>query len=469
MQKPVILRAVTVAIVALCSMSTLCRNAAAIDPDGRAAFFRNAEYMQFSDDPFVDDQGPLDEPMTNADLDKPSPGASCSAGDCWSGASCGTYVLPLDGFFINGWIAQGYTGNADQPENRFNLPVTFNDRADEYQLNQVYLAVGKEVDVACRSWDIGGRVDVLYGSDYFFTDALGLETNQDASNKWNGEGPRFDRLGNSHALYGVAMPQAYAELLVPFADATTIKLGHFYTIMGYESVEAPQNFFYSRSYVMQYGEPKTHTGILAASEVGCSWTFHYGLTRGWDTFEDPNSTLGFLGGISYISPDERTSLSFTLHTGNEDAAGDNNRTAYSLVLVRELGYRLTYVFQHDFGIEANRELNGALELDDAKWYGINQYLFCRLTDKLDLGWRVEWFRDQDNARVLGVPIQPFVSGGNYAATTLGLNWRPHENVVIRPEIRYDASDVKPPFRNGMFRDFTKDEQLTIALDLIISL
>ena len=55
------------------------------------------------------------------------------------------------------------------------------------------------------------------------------------------------------------MPQAYAE--VGYNDLT-VKVGHFYTIIGYEVVPAPDNFFYSHAYTMQYGEPFTHTGML---------------------------------------------------------------------------------------------------------------------------------------------------------------------------------------------------------------
>ena len=41
-----------------------------------------------------------------------------------------------------------------------------------------------------------------------------------------------------------------------------IKLGHFYTPIGYEVVPANGNFFYTHAYTMQYGEPFTHTGVL---------------------------------------------------------------------------------------------------------------------------------------------------------------------------------------------------------------
>ena len=53
------------------------------------------------------------------------------------------------------------------------------------------------------------------------------------------------------------MPQAYAEVFCPWGNGLSVKLGHFYSIFGYETVTAPDNFFYSHSYVFQYGEPNT--------------------------------------------------------------------------------------------------------------------------------------------------------------------------------------------------------------------
>ena len=49
-----------------------------------------------------------------------------------------------------------------------------------------------------------------------------------------------------------------------------MKFGHFYSGFGYESVAAPENFFYSHSYMFQYGEPKTYTGFIGESRWATS-------------------------------------------------------------------------------------------------------------------------------------------------------------------------------------------------------
>ena len=387
------------------------------------------------------------------------PGQSHEAGygesptlDC--DGSCGR----VGGWFFNGWLEQGFTWNPDNPRNGFNTPVTFNDRSNEYQLNQIYISFGKEIPSDYDQPEFGGRADFLYGTDYFFTEAAGLETHVDGTPKWNSaDGPR----GAGAALYGLSMPQLYAEVFVPILQGVRVKLGHFYSIMGYESPMATQNFFYSKAYVTQYGQPYTHTGLLTSAQVSNGLVFHAGFTQGWNNWEDINNEFSFLGGVTLRSLDDRTKVAFALHSGNEDADGANSRTVYSFIISRQINDCLLYVFQHDYGRESNGALNG-----DARWYGINQYLINQVSETLAFGMRLEWFRDQNNARVLGVPT-PLSTGGNYTAFTFGLNWNPSERLTLRPELRWDWSDVNPPGAPfGMFNDFSDRNQFTFATDLI---
>ena len=60
--------------------------------------------------------------------------------------------------------------------------------------------------------------------------------------------------------YGWALPQAYLQFNKGDLD---IKVGHFFTPLGYEVIPATGNFFYSHSYTMFNSEPFTHTGVLS--------------------------------------------------------------------------------------------------------------------------------------------------------------------------------------------------------------
>jgi len=360
---------------------------------------------------------------------------------------------------VGGWIDQGITYNADSPTDRFNGPVTFNDRDREYQMNQVDLFVEREADTGGYGWDIGGRFDVLYGTDGRFTVANGLEDN------WN------DR-----RFYWLSVPQAYVDVAV---NDLNVRLGHFYTIIGYEVVPAPQNFFYSHAYTMQYGEPFTHTGVLASLPLGDQLTASAGVHRGWDNWEDNNEEMNFLGGLNWTSHDGRTSAAFAIDTGAYDDAGLYNRTMYSVVLTRQINDRLVYVIQHDYGFDNNGsvvERQGVQH--DAEWYGINQYLFYEVDSRLSLGMRVEWFRDDDGTRVggLGAPngwtggpdlaANQIGFAGDFFAITGGLNWKPYDNLVVRPEVRWDwyngprSAAGELPYDSG-----EKDSQFTLAADV----
>ncbi len=333
---------------------------------------------------------------------------------------------------IGGWIDQGITSSNHVPADRFNGPVTFNDRDREYQMNQLWVYAERVTDTGGCGFDVGGRVDFMYGTDWRFTRSNGLEDN------WN-ESSRF---------YGAAFPQAYLD--VAWND-WTVRMGHFYTMIGYEVVPAPQNFFYSHAYTMQYGEPFTHTGLLATNHINDGLSVSVGFDRGWDNWQDNNDKLEILGGVSASSYDGLTSLTFALTSGAYDDEGRLNRVMYSIVLQHQINCRLKWVLQHDRGFDNNGGIlrQGAASRDNAEWYGINQYLFYDLNERWSLGLRTEWFRDDDGARVGGIgdpngwPLGPDLANnqigwaGNFYEVTFGLNWKPNCHLAVRPEFRWD--------------------------------
>ena len=73
-------------------------------------------------------------------------------------------------------------------------------------------------------------------------------------------------------------------------------------------------------------------------------------------------------------------------------------------------------------------------IGDNQWYEIANYLNYKMNDCWSLGGRFEWFQDPEGARV-----SPGCRG-NYWEMTAGINYKPHANVTIRPEIRYDWFD-----------------------------
>ena len=371
-----------------------------------------------------------------------------------------TEFLTSRGIKTYGWIAAGI--GANNWNSPFNGPITFNDRNWQGQMNQLYLVNEKLVDTS-NGLDWGGRIDLLYGTDYIYTTARGWDGF--LANQTNGSGVAGSPSWASSKDYGLAIPQMYGE--VGYGDHV-VKFGHFYTIIGYEVVPAIGNFFYTHAYTMQYGEPFTHTGILDTWTVNDQLTVYAGITNGWDNFSDPinilgpaanpgypgaNSNAAFLGGVSFKNSDQSQSLTVTTSSGNE--AGDfvnliGNRSIISTVYTNKVTDKVTYVFQNDNGWQFNAGslaiplASGRGQAGTAQWYGINQYMFYNFTETLIGGMRLEWFRDNNGYRVFN-PIRNYWAGGpwqggyqgNFWQATWGLNWRATNNWMIRPELRYD--------------------------------
>ena len=191
-----------------------------------------------------------------------------------------TDFLMKRGISTYGWIDAGIgANNWGAP---WNGPITFNDRNWQAQMNQLYLVNEKVLDDDF-SW--GGRIDLLYGTDYIYTVAAGLDAFRSTPDPLGLTGPRW----GSSRYYGLAMPQLYAEL---GSQEMNVKFGHFYTLIGYEVVPAIGNFFYTHAYTMQYGEPFTHTGVLGTWAPSDQFTLIGGITNGWDNWDDGLQTGG---------------------------------------------------------------------------------------------------------------------------------------------------------------------------------
>ena len=64
-----------------------------------------------------------------------------------------TSLLKENGIEVGGWINAGITYNTNNPANRFNGPVTFADRSNEFQVNQLNLFMERAVATEGKAWD----------------------------------------------------------------------------------------------------------------------------------------------------------------------------------------------------------------------------------------------------------------------------------------------------------------------------
>jgi hypothetical protein len=354
----------------------------------------------------------------------------CCLGDAWTLKSCYDPCGTCD-HTVGGWVSLGYYDDNNRLSVAENDLLSFEDYPDHLNLDQAWIYFEKiaQADACSPGW--GYRFDMLYGVDAQKTQAFG---NDDG--RWD---VTFD-----NGPYGWAMPQAYAE--VAFGD-WSVKVGHFFTIIGYEVVQDVGNFFYSHSYTMFNSEPFTHTGVLGTYNGYEDVTVYAGYTLGWDTgFDQALGGSNWLGGITFNATDD-ISVTYASTAGNfglRSAGGEGY--SHSVVGVADLSDKMQYVFQTDYA-----GTNGFLGDPgfDARDYGINQYLFYTVSDCWKAGTRMEWWKSNT---VTG-------ESQSFYELTGGLNYKAHANLVIRPEIRYNwtpgneaaqAALDTPDFNNTVF-------------------
>ncbi len=345
----------------------------------------------------------------------------CDLGDPWSLWDhlhpCGSDI------HVGGWWQFGYYNKSNGQ---------FNDIPDKFNLQQGWLYIEKEVDTDANDWDWGGRFDVIYGTDAQKTQAFG--NNPGSWDYLNG----FD-----HGFYGWALPQAYLDVA---AGDWKLTLGHFYTLIGYEVVPAPDNFFYSHSFTFFNSEPFTHTGALVTYTAAEDTEIYAGWTAGWDTgFDQFDDGSNFLGGFSVPVADD-VSFAYILTAGDFGWRGQDGYS-HSVLLDWTISDKWEYVFQSDV-----LRVHGT----GADTIGINQYLFYTINDCVQLGGRLEWWKADE---VIGFDgggrVMNFTPGTNsYYEATFGVNIKPQANLVMRPEIRHE------------WFPFADDTETIFAVDLI---
>ena len=313
---------------------------------------------------------------------------------------------------LGGWFQGGYTSQAND---------LFLDNEDRYNLHQAWFFAEKVAKSNNGELGFGWRFDGMYGTDADDTQAFG--NTQDALGNPRGFDNNFGRGGG----YGWALPQIYGEVA---GENWSAKVGHFYTLAGYEVVTAPDNFFFSHAITMFNSEPFTHTGAVGTFNVSDDLTLYAGWTLGWDTgFDQFADGSSFLGGFSSALGEDST-LTYITTIGDLGARG-RDAYSHSIVVDTAVTDKFNYVFQSDLlRVDSTGEDN----------FGINQYFLYSFNECFGMGSRVEWWKgDSLTGYAPHDGILPATGSHSYYEATFGINYKPHANIILRPEYRYDWS------------------------------
>lgn len=317
---------------------------------------------------------------------------------------------PDIGLRIGGWQQVGFHSRNDG---------LFNNLEDRAAFHQTWGFVEKEF-VTQRGWEVTMRGDIVYGLDAQQFQAFGNEP-FGAATGWDND------LDNG--IYGWALPQAYAD--VKF-DNLKLRTGRFLSPFGFETGAAVENFFYSRTFAFTRTQPHSLTGAIADYSVDDTTSVFLGGTNGWDTSFDRVDMAGLAGFSRQING--RSFFNFGSSFGEFGQRG--NGYYQSALYAVQATDKLQLALQSDW-----------LSADLSDDYGFIGYAIYRINPCLALGSRYEYWETDPAA------------GTRQSANSLtgGLNFRPHANIVVRPEARYDWNTAA-----------TARDAVNVGLDFVVT-
>jgi hypothetical protein len=332
--------------------------------------------------------------------------------------------VPL-GLQLSGYVTASFTqGNHDVGNT---IVGRFYDRFDDFMANAAKVVLERPVDVS--KFDAGFRVDGLLGQNAAVTKAAGLS------------------LGDQGDL-----PQLFATLNVPTGEGTYIqfKAGKMATLLGIEVMEDVANPNLSVANQFVYLENFTNTGVGMDLKLSSAVDAQLRVFNGWDLVTDNNSKKSFMGRIGF-TPVASTTIGVLGYFGAEQSENDaDDRYGAQLTVAHHFGTRLTLFLQGDYGEEQ-------FGVAKANWYGSGAWLLYDATPKLGIALRADYIRDDDGARTSSVFGFPANSGQRFGSGTLTLNLKSWDKVLLRPELRYDRSDL------GVFDG--NNDQVSLGLGL----
>ncbi len=297
---------------------------------------------------------------------------------------------PETGLRVGGWQQIGFHSRNDG---------LFNNRQDKISWHQSWGFVEKEFATP-RGRQVKLRSDIVYGLDAqafqaYGNEPFGAPTGWD--NSWD------------HGSYGWALPQSYADIQF---DNLKLRGGRFLAPFGFETGAAVDNFFYSRTFAFTRTQPHTLTGVVGDYRINDTTSVFLGATNGWDTAFDAVELAGLAGFTRQICG--QSFFSYGSSMGDFGQRGDG--FYQSVLYAYQATDKLQLAVQSDW-----------LTADQSDDYGFIGYAIYRVNPCLALGSRFEYWETKPNA------------GNRESANSLtsGLNFRPHANVVVRPEARYD--------------------------------
>lgn len=328
-----------------------------------------------------------------------------------------------NGLQLSGYVDTYYSYNFNNPENRSNFGSTGVGRIFDGYHNQVALGL-LQANILYTTDKVDVVMDLVYGP--------------------NAELANFGNSGTS-----LSIKQAYISAMI--TEKLGFTVGQFGTHIGYELVDAPVNFNYSLSYLFGNG-PFYHTGLKFNYQFSENVGAMVGVLNGWDAIQDNNGGKSIAAQLN-ITPVSGLDLYLNWLGGNETPSEDlGDTTSYKHMFDLTSSYQVND--ELTIGINAAYGFN-QFDTQKTNWGGSALYVSYQLSEITAIGVRAELFDDSDGTQYLGT---------SYSGYTLTGSFTPNDNLIIKPEIRFDQAN-DPIYYSGDQNNLD-NSQLTMGIAFI---
>lgn len=231
-------------------------------------------------------------------------------------------------------------------------------------------------------------------------------------------------------------------------NGVVVEAGVFPSHIGLEGFYSKDNWTYTRS-IMGEASPYYQAGVKASFAFNEHWSGRVDLLNGWQLINDNNDGKAIGTQMAYT----RGPLTASLNTflGPELAGDDDSLRRFADLVVL---YEATPALQ--LGATADAGAQEVPNAGDARWYGVGLLARYAWDARTAVAVRAERFSDPDHG-ITG-------TAQTLHEATLTVETRPHDNLILKLEARYDESDASVFSR----RDTTADRQFLALAAVVVT-
>ena len=357
---------------------------------------------------------------------------------------------------VYGWAEFGANLSSSSQSN---APAGYSFRPNRLELNQFIMRIERLPDTVQKDHvDWGFNITGIYGLDYRFTIMKGIFS---------------DQLLKRNQPYGFDIPTIYGDVYFPqIADGMNVRFGRYLSIPDIETQLAPYNYMYTHSLLYIF-DPFTQMGVLSTVKLNNQWMVQVGVHAGNDVavWQRGDARPTGVVCVRWTSKDNNDSLYPCINSINDGKYAYDNIQMFVTTWSHKFNSwwnmqtEAYYTYQREvpsvsgpFPIQANT-FGAACPLGQvscfAPAWAIVNYQNFKLSGKDFIVLRNEYFDDERGQR----------TGVKTRYSTHGIGWGHWfaDNVLFRPELRFEHAYDAPAFNNG-----TKKSQLMLAADLVIT-